>query len=77
MADRLQRHSGHKLYAEKDFNQAERDSRNALYVVVVEGGLDVCKQCGAAESELDDFPACRYYDAHRREIRQEQRQWPT
>lgn len=56
----------HILYEPKDFTQAEHERRNVLAVMVIDGGLGVCKQCGAAERELDDWPTCEAYRAHRR-----------
>lgn len=57
---------GHVLYTPADFNSEERQRRNQLYVLVVEGGLDVCKQCGASEIELDRWPTCSDYRDERR-----------
>lgn len=51
----------HELYAPADFNSDERQRRNALYVAVVEGGLGVCKRCGAAEVELETWVTCQAY----------------
>ncbi|WP_373781169.1 hypothetical protein [Jeotgalibaca porci] len=47
--------SGHKLYTPKDFENMswEEQDGNFLYAVVVNGGLNVCKVCGEAESGLD------------------------
>lgn len=53
----------HELYTDTDFNDEERESRNQLYVNVVEGGLGVCKKCGAAEQDLLDFDNCTDYIA--------------
>lgn len=45
---------GHVLYEASDFTDEEYDSRNTLAVLVIDGGLSVCKLCGAAESQLDE-----------------------
>lgn len=57
------RQHDHVLYTRADFNSEERQRRNALYVMVVEGGLGVCKRCGAAEIELEKWPTCAAYRA--------------
>lgn len=36
----------HTLYEAEDFDERERDTRNPLYVAVVEDGRFICKQCG-------------------------------
>ena len=59
----------HVLYEPKDFTREEAERRNALYIVVVEQGLGVCKQCGAGESELDDYPTCAEYRDFQRKKR--------
>lgn len=46
--------NGHQLYEAKDFTQEEFERRNQLAVMVIEGGLGVCKICGGAEIELDE-----------------------
>ena len=47
-----QRWLSHTYFKPEDFTNEEADRRGALYVAVVEGGLNVCKICGRAESEL-------------------------
>jgi hypothetical protein len=56
----------HLLYNSADFNSEERQRRNALYVAVVEGGLGVCKRCGAGENELETWVTCTAYRAAQR-----------
>lgn len=53
----------HELYKPEDFNSEERQRRNRLYVMVVEGGLAICKRCGAAEVEIETWPTCAGYRA--------------
>lgn len=59
--------SSHLLYTAEDFTNEELDRRNQLAVLVVEGGLGVCKKCGAAEVELDDYKTCEAYRSRPRE----------
>jgi hypothetical protein len=64
----------HELYGPGDFTAEELlYSRNLLAVLVVDGGLSVCKRCGAAEAELDDHPTCEAYRAHLRMLLQQER----
>ena len=56
---------GHTLYEPSDFTTEELDRRNALAVAVCEGGLGVCKVCGATEAELNNHPNCASYRTHR------------
>lgn len=63
------RYHGHEVYTAKDFNAEERQRRNVLYVMVVEGGLEVCRRCSAAEIELDEYPSCKLYWAAQRKSR--------
>lgn len=51
----------HVLYTPADFTAEEIDRRNRLAVVVIDGGLSICKICGAAESELQDWLTCEKY----------------
>jgi hypothetical protein len=64
-------HPGHTLYTAKDFT-GEEVERSSLARMVVEGGLGICKKCGAGEADLDEFPTCREYNGYLRAIRQEE-----
>ena len=45
----------HELLTEKDFNEKEsQEEGNTTYFYVVECGLSICKNCGRAESELEE-----------------------
>ena len=44
---------GHVLYTAADFTNEEIERGGALVNAVIDGGLGVCKKCGAAEIELD------------------------
>lgn len=46
--------NGHVLYDASDFTDEEYYSGNTIAVLVIDGGLSVCKLCGAAESQLDE-----------------------
>lgn len=46
--------NGHTLYESSDFTDEEYARRNQLAVMVIDGGLGVCKNCGACERELDE-----------------------
>lgn len=59
----------HELYEPKDFTSDEYARRNVLAVMVIDGGLGVCKKCGAAEIELETWVTCQAYRAHSREQR--------
>lgn len=52
--------SGHVFYKPSDFTPEELET-NAIAKLVVEGGLQVCKSCGAAESDLQFFTTCGTY----------------
>lgn len=54
----------HELYEPKDFTSDEYARRNVLAVMVIDGGLGVCKKCGAAEIELETWVTCQAYRAH-------------
>lgn len=43
----------HELYVAKDFTNEEVDRGNALAKAVIDGGLSICKKCGAGEAELE------------------------
>lgn len=53
----------HILYEPSDFTEEEAERRNLIYINVVEGGLGICKCCGAAEQDLLDFDNCEDYRA--------------
>jgi hypothetical protein len=57
----------HKLYTSDDFTEEEYYRRNVLAIAVIDGGLDVCKQCGAAGIQIFHFPTCEEYRAHKKE----------
>jgi len=63
-------YKGHLLYGPEDFTREEIDRRNSLAVAVIEGGLGICKQCGAAEAELDEFKTCAEYEAEKKKQRE-------
>lgn len=46
---------GHELYSPVDFTKEEAEKEGQLYVMVVEGGLAVCKKCGDYEAGLDSL----------------------
>lgn len=46
-------HTSHELYTLADFSIAEVSSGSELAKRVIDGGLDICKKCGGAESELE------------------------
>lgn len=45
----------HVLYKPSDFSY---DDESYLSDIVINGGLSVCKHCGAYESGLDEYPTC-------------------
>ena len=51
----------HILYEPKDFAQLQVDQSIVLARLVLDGGLSICKLCGAGEVELDDYPTCEEY----------------
>lgn len=59
----------HELYKASDFTAEEIDRGNQLAKAVCEGGLGVCKRCGAAEIELDQFKTCEEFNANKRNER--------
>lgn len=49
----------HVLYVNEDFDHSDDNVIDSCtYKAVVEGGLGVCKHCGAYESGLDEYPTC-------------------
>lgn len=62
---------GHTLYKPADFTNEEHE-RSSLARAVIDGGLGVCKQCGAGEIELDEFATCREYNDHNRALREKE-----
>lgn len=59
---------GHELYIPADFTNEEIDRRNQLAVMVIDGGLGICKKCGAGEAELEAYKDCASYrEARKRE----------
>jgi hypothetical protein len=64
-----QRVEDHELYKPSDFTHDEIARRNQLAILVCEGGLGICKRCGAGEVQLDDYPTCEEYRAAMRKKR--------
>jgi late competence protein required for DNA uptake (superfamily II DNA/RNA helicase) len=60
----------HELYTSKDFTDEEYERRNQLATMVIDGGLAICKRCGAREIELDQYPTCADMEKHKREERE-------
>ena len=52
---------GHTLFTAADFTNEEWE-RGGLARMVIDGGLGICKFCGAGEIELDNYPTCRDYN---------------
>lgn len=48
----------HALYKPSDFTDQEYYEGNGLAKMVIDGGLGICKNCGACEIELDQYPSC-------------------
>jgi hypothetical protein len=59
----------HTLYTPADFTSEQCCPIDGLQIarLVVEGGLGICKKCGAAEIQLDEFRTCEEFDAHKLE----------
>lgn len=55
---------GHNLYKPKDFTAEQIDRREKVAIMVVEGGLEICKDCGAGEMDLDGYDTCEEYREH-------------
>lgn len=53
----------HVLYKPADFTEEEYKRRNQLAVMVIDGGLGICKRCGAGEIELETWVTCETYRA--------------
>ena len=51
----------HVLYTPQDFTSEEYHRRNKLAIMVIDGGLGICKRCGAGEIELETWPTCAAY----------------
>lgn len=56
----------HEFYTAADFDQRERETRNVIYVMVVEGGQHICKRCGASGHLAAAHPSCAEYNSYRR-----------
>lgn len=63
--------SNHVFYTPSNFTTEEIDRRNLLAIAVVEGGLKICKKCGAAEAELSKFATCAEKWAHIKSLKKE------
>ena len=59
---------GHTLYRSSDFTNEELE-RSPVARMVADGGLGLCKSCGAGEIELDQFATCKDYNEHRAALR--------
>lgn len=61
----------HTLYTTADFTAAEccPIEGTQLARMVVEGGLGVCKNCGACEVQLDEYKSCEDFNAHNQEAK--------
>lgn len=51
----------HELHTPSDFTNEDMDKRCPTALAVCDGGLYVCKECGAAEQDLVDHPTCEQY----------------
>lgn len=47
--------NGHILFTDSDFTEEEYERRNKLAVLVIDGGLSICKKCKRMESELSEL----------------------
>ena len=56
--------SDHKLYESRDFTQKEYEEGSGFARLIIDGGLAVCKVCGAAEIELDESCKTRQAQKH-------------
>lgn len=54
----------HRLYEPKDFTSEQYYEDKGVAVLVIDGGLGICKVCGAAESQLADWPTCQEFRDH-------------
>lgn len=59
---------GHDLYTPADFTNEEHE-RSQLAKMVIDGGLGICKRCGAGEAQLDEFATCHDMNMHNRRER--------
>jgi hypothetical protein len=64
----------HELYTSRDFTNEEYGRGNALAIAVIDGGLGVCKRCGASEAELEEWSSCADYNQAVRRRREGHRQ---
>jgi hypothetical protein len=51
----------HQLYTPSDFTDEQYYEYRGVARMVIDGGLGICKVCGAGESQLDDYPTCAEY----------------
>lgn len=61
--------TAHTFYTAKDFTKEEITNQNVLAMNVIEGGLEICKNCGAAEADLLNLHTCEEYKAWSRKNR--------
>ena len=52
----------HQLYKPSDFNNEQYCDNLGFARMVIDGGLNICSICSAAESELDDYPTCEDFN---------------
>lgn len=58
----------HILYTEDDFTKEEIDNENRIWKMVHDG-LSVCKCCGAAEADVNEFETCEEFRLHQKKQR--------
>ena len=51
----------HILFTSKDFTSKEYSRGNIIAKSVIDGGLKICKCCGAAEVDLEKYPSCQSF----------------
>ena len=52
----------HELYKSEDFTDDEYEN-SVIAKYVIDGGLDVCKNCSAGEIELIEYRTCGDFNA--------------
>ena len=56
--------TAHNLLRPEDFTNEDYVEDRSVARLVVDGGLGICRRCGAGESQLDDFPNCEAFELH-------------
>lgn len=51
----------HEFYTSEDFTNEEYEFSNVIAKMVIDGGLQICKKCGAAEIELEQYETCEAF----------------